>query len=193
MFVSFIFSNLIFGQQKDRTIEIYKWRNEPIKMSVKVTGKEIKSKEKFVRNDDDWLSSLTVEVENISNQKIANIKIALDFPDEPGLKGNPARDYIAYGTSELSELNFSQPPLNPGEKAVLKIEDYLSLRDFLDKVGHSKNLKEFRLSIDSVLFTDDTKWIGGQIFRRDPDNPKIWRPEKERKPSIRYNFLNLRI
>jgi len=182
MFITFNPSITAFGQQKNRTIEIYKWRNEPLKiLSVKVADKEVISKESFVSNDDDWFSGLTVEVENISNKKIANIQIAIDFPDEPGLKGNPARDNIAYGTKELSEPNFTQPPLNPGEKAVLKIENYQSLRNFLDKVGYSNNLRELRLTIDSVLFTDNTKWIGGQILIPDPDNPNIWRPEKKGK------------
>ncbi len=194
MLVSFVFSITVFGQQKDRTIQIYKWRNEPIKiLSVKVTDKEIKSSEKFVSDNDNWFSGLTVEIENTSNKKIANVQIAIDFPKETGLKGSPARDYIAYGTSELSEPNFSQPPLNHGEKAVLKIGDYQSLRDFLDKVGHSKDLKELRLSIDSVLFTDDTKWIGGQMFTRDPDNPSIWLPEKKLKKRINNDFLDLGI
>ncbi len=192
IFISFSFLITAFGQQKDRTIQIHKWRNEPIKiLSVKVDNKEIESNEKFVSDNNDWFSGLTVEIENTSNKKIANIQIAIDFPTETGLKGSPARDYIAYGTSELSEPNASQPPLKPGEKAVLKIENYRSLREFLDNVGHSKDLKELRLSIDSVLFTDDTKWVAGQIFIRDPDNPSIWRPEKRQKASIKNNFLDL--
>lgn len=192
MFINFSLFVMAFGQEKDRTIEIHHWRNEPIKiLSVKIDGKEIKSNEKFVGNSNDWFRGLVVEIENTSNQKIANIQIALDFPDEPGLKGSPARDYIAYGTSKLSEPNLSQPPLNPREKAVIKIENYQSLRDFLDNVGHSKSFKEFRLSIDSVLFTDDTKWGYGQIFRRDPDNPSIWLPEEKQQKSVKINFLNI--
>ena len=179
--IIFILLITVLGQEKERAIEIYKWRNEPIKLlSVKVDGKEIVSKEKFVNKRDDWFSGLTVEVENTSDKTIANIRIALGFPNEPVLKGNPARDYIAYGTRELSEPNLSEPPLKPGEKAVLKIKDYESLRDFLDRVGHSKDIGgELRIDIESVLFTDDTMWSAGQILRRDPDDPKIWRPEKK--------------
>jgi hypothetical protein len=195
IFISFCLSITVFGQQKDRTIEIYKWRNEPIKLlSVKIGDKEIVSKEKFVNNRDDWFAELTVEIENTSDKTIANIQIALGFPDEPGLKGNPARDYIAYGTREVSEPNLSEPPLKPGEKAVLKIKDYESLRDFLDRVGHSKDLGgELRIDIASVLFTDDTMWAAGQILRRDPDNPKIWRPEKKPRTSIKNDFLNVEL
>jgi hypothetical protein len=192
IFINFSLFIMVLGQEKNRSIQIYKWRNEPIKiLSVKIKSKEIRTDQKFVDNNDDWFGGLTVEIENTSNQTIVNVQMALDFPDEAGLKGSPARDYIAYGTSDPSEPNASQPPLNPGEKAILKIQDYQSLRDFLDKVGHNKDLKEFRLSIDSVLFTDDTKWAAGQIFMRDPNNPEIWLPEKKQKTNIKNDFLDL--
>ena len=189
--ISFNFLFTVSAQQKDRSIQIYKWRNEPIKiLSVKIDDRKVKSKETFVDNDDDWLSGLNVEVENISNKVIVNIQIAIDFPEEPGLKGSPARDYLFYGTSNLSEPNPSQLPLNPRETVTLRVKNYQSLREFLDNVGHSKNLKELRLSIDSILFDDDTKWSAGMVFIRDPDNPDIWLPENKQKSIKKFKFLN---
>jgi len=44
IFISFSLFITVFGQQKNRTIEIYKWRNEPIKiLSVKIDDKAIVS------------------------------------------------------------------------------------------------------------------------------------------------------
>lgn len=177
--INFTLLITLFGQEKDRTVKIYKWQNEPIKiLSIKIKNKEIKTDEKFTNYDDDWFSGLTVEVENTSNQTIVNIQIALDFAREAEMTKSPARDLLWYGSSDLSVVNKSQPPLKRGEKAKLKIENYQEMRNFLDKAGHSKSLKEFRISLGEILFADGTKWYAGKIFKRDPNNHNRWLPEK---------------
>lgn len=180
----------ISAQVRERAVNLYKWRNEPIKiLAIKIKNKQIKANEKFLDDDDDWFSSLTVEVENVSNQTIANIQIAIDFPREPGLTRSPVRDILWYGSADLLRINPSQPPLRPGERTAIGLRGYIDLRKHLEKVGYSRNLKEFRLSIDSVLFPNGTMWSKGQIMVPDPNNPDRW-IRQNNQTSLGTKFIN---
>ena len=170
----------IQAQSNERVINLYQWRNEPLKIhSIKVGEKEIKPDEKFVDEDDDWFRDLAVKVENISDKTIVYIKIMLGFPKSPEITKPPAGDFIQYGSYKWLHtgekfINQSQPPLKPGERATVRLTDYQGVRSLLDFVGYNKSLKEFRIDINSALFDDDTRWVSGIIMIRDPNESKRW-------------------
>lgn len=194
MKVLFLLATIFFGslfvpvfiqaQSNERTVNLYHWRNEPLKiLSIKTKGKEIKPNEKFIDESDDWFRDLTVEVENISDKTIIHVDISLKFPVTSEIKNSPAGDSIQYGSYQWLKtgkkvINQSQPPLKPGDKVTIKLTDYHDVRRLLDFVGYSKSLEEFRIDINSALFDDDSRWTGGIIMVRDPSNPRRWvRPE----------------
>jgi hypothetical protein len=150
------------AQSDERVVNLYQWRNEPLKIhSIKVKGKEIKPNEKFADEDDDWFRDLVVEVENISDKTIVYMAINLSFPKTPEITKPPASENIWYGSYQWLRtgekvINRSQPPIKPGERAIIELTDYQGTRSLLDFVGYDKSLKEFRIDINSALFDDDT-------------------------------------
>jgi hypothetical protein len=170
----------IHAQSNERTVNLYHWRNEPLKiLSIKVKDKEIKPNEKFVDEDDDWFRDLAVEVENVSDKTIVYIDIHLAFPDTPEITNHPAGADIWYGSHQWFRtgkkvVNRALPPIKPGEKATVKLTDYQGVRRLLNAVGYGKSLKEFRIDISSALFDNDILWESGQIMVRDANNKERW-------------------
>lgn len=172
------------GKKEDRMITKYTWRNEPLEISgIKVKGKLTKLGLKSME-DDDWLKGLIVTVKNTSNKTIVYIELNLEFPSSERSDAEPPSvDHLMYGDypqppGEEVTRHLDQPPLPPGEKANLTLTDYDGLRDFLLQTKKQTSVKELEISINDVVFDDGTKWNGGQIFRRDSNDPNRWNPER---------------
>lgn len=170
-------------QDKERMVKKKSWRNEPLEISkLKIRGKLTDLNKKFVE-EDDWLRGFSVEVKNTSSKTITYIELDLEFPALSGSTGErPSLDHLLYGEypappGEATTPHSDQPPLLPGETANLTFMDYDGLREFLNQTGKPASIKQLDIGISTVIFSDGTKWEGGQIFHRDPDNPNRWRPE----------------
>jgi hypothetical protein len=201
MLISFIFSTLIYGQQKDREIKRTVWKNEPIKIvKIKVRNKAVKLKERFVE-DDDWLKDFSIEVENVSSQPIIFLEIELSFPqDKDGMPPAPATELLSYGVIPLPSgispnIKPSEPPLKPGDRATLKVVSYERLQELLNYAGHSKSIGEITIRIGRSIFADGKMWNREQIFERDPNDPRRWQlpPEQGKlKPAdtlVAFSFF----
>lgn len=171
------------GKKEDRIITKYTWRNEPLEISsLKIKGKLTKLGLKSME-DDDWLKGLTVTVKNSSNKTIVFIELNLEFPSPASSdKEPPAVDHLMYGNypqppGEVATSHPDQPPLPPGEKASLTLTDYDGLRDFLLQTKKQTSIKELEISINEVVFDEGMKWNGGQMFRRDSNDPNRWYPQ----------------
>lgn len=175
----------IFSQQtEDRVIKKVSWLNEPIKINkIKVADIEVESGKKFQGNND-WLHGLTVNVTNKSNKNICYIDIAFDFPradEQPGF-----RDYLLWRGCKFStdgqEIPEMSKPLKPGESIdiVLTDDDYVLNQNTLKKLGFPESIYLVEIRVQEIGFEGekDTKWIIGQMFRRDPNNPGRWYPIK---------------
>jgi hypothetical protein len=170
-------------QKQDRVLKKKDWSNEPIAITkVKVKGKPITLGETH-SGDDDWFRGLSVDIKNISKKTIVFVDLAITFPPTEGSKGeHAASDHLLYGNypplpGESFTLHPDQPSLLPGDEATLLLTDYEGTREFLNKVGKPQSIKEIEISILDVIFEDGTKFSGGQIWKRDPNNPTIWIPE----------------
>ncbi len=175
------------GQNQERVLKKKQWNNEPIKISkIKAKGVLLSLEEK--RSDgDDWFRDLTIDVTNISNKTIVFIDLALIFPPNT-TEERTASDHLMYGNypsplGEASTIHANEPAIRPGDSATLRLTDYEGTCEFLRQVGRAQNINEIEISIDEVIFDDVTRFSGGQMWRRDADNPKIWLPE--RKPVSR--------
>lgn len=164
----------VLGQQKDRIIKHTVWKGEPVEIKkIKVKNKVIKLKETFVENDD-WLKEFAIEIENTSDQTILSLELQLSFSkDENGMPKAPATEILRYGVISPN-VKSSEPPLQPGERIVLTLDNYDSLRALLDYAGHSKSIGEVTVRMGRVIFADGTMWYKGSLFKRDPNNPNRW-------------------
>jgi len=173
-------SAIVFAQIQERTIKLVKWRNEPLEITkLKVSGTEVSFNQPFNAEGDDWFRDLTVTVKNISSQTIHFVEIGLTFYSSEA--GNiPSRDHLLYGCFGKAVIpKCDQPPLKPNETATLALADYESTRKFLNETGKPSVINKFELTIGEVIFADSRMWMGGQILKRDPNDPNRWLPEKK--------------
>jgi hypothetical protein len=179
----FLLSALASAQQKERVLKKLERRDEPLKvLKLKIKGQQVNFNQSFI-TDDDWFRELTVKVENASKDTIVFIDLRLTFPPT-GTAQRPSSDHLIYGhypppPGETGTPHPDQPPLQPGDTATLVLTDYEGTRDFLDKTGHAKSIKEIQLSIDEVIFANGLKWHAGGLMKRDPEDPNSWIPVPE--------------
>lgn len=173
------------GQDKEREIKKMNWPKEPVKIGkLKAKGAIIALGEKF-HAEDDWLKGLTFSVKNTSEKTITYLEIELSFPRDKSAQAEPdAHDRIMYGQypalpGEIATPHPDQPPLRPGETVDVVLKDYDGIRDFLNQTHYPVSIKRLEVSVGDVVFDDGTKWSGGGLFRRDPDNPGGWMRIKE--------------
>ena len=168
---------------RDRIIKLVSWPREPIKIAtIKVRGVRIEPGEKF-QAEDDWLRGLTLSVTNISDKPICSINIALDFPRAEN-PDPPLREHLIFwciapspGTSESS----AKPrPLKPGQSMDIVLNDsrYAELKESLRQTDYPATINRLEIMVDEIEFEGekDRKWAGGQVMRRDPDDPDRWYP-----------------
>jgi hypothetical protein len=189
------------GQGQERSIKKLFQRNEPIKITkLKAKGRLIRLGEKFVA-EDDWLKGLTISVKNTSGKSIVFIEIGIQFPRTAGAtQERIAVDTLVYGSQELPlKVNDSpdtSPPIVPGETVDIKLSDEQlgAIKRLLRETNYPAQILRVEMMIRGVLFSDDTKWIGGELFRRDPNDSETWirmdQPSSQ-APNERYRYLAL--
>ena len=130
--------------------------------------------------DDDWLESLEIEVENRSHRPIYSVEIDLEFPDIPKtteVDGIP-RGYgfkLRYGRLDLiqsrSQATSEDVPIQPREKHTFKIPEpywkglksHLAQRDLSEAI-----VKRIRIRISTLSFGDGTGFIDGAALPSKP-------------------------
>ncbi len=131
-----------------------------------------------VRNLDapDWIKDVEEEIENRSNQPIYYVRVKLSFPEVPKsteLDGIPRglSTALAYGWKEFfaHPRELARPedvPINPGEKAVLRLDQPRSegLKHYLHRhnVPESATKRVF-VRIEAVSFGDGSGYRSGSI------------------------------
>jgi hypothetical protein len=162
-------------QKRDRVVKKFSEGIEVVEISsVEVGGQPIEAGKRFSANDD-WLKSLKIRGENISDKAIVNIVIALSF-EQPGLEDFEYS--FAYGAMPQSaeEARVSKK-IKPNETVDIQLSEaaYDNLRTMLAQRGHPHGVEAIIISIGAVTFDDFTLWRHGKLLRPDPTNPKKWR------------------
>jgi hypothetical protein len=158
-------------------------RNQPVRLDkIKAAGKlfELKagseSKEDF-DGDDDWMRGLAVTFKNMSNKNIVYFRLLLQFP-ETGAAGPMMAHPMIFGSMPKDSNDRSYDNLlKPVEDVEIALTDdsYSSLRSFL-KNGSFDKISNVRLFLETVIFDDDIMWLGGDEWRRNPNDPNQWFP-----------------
>jgi hypothetical protein len=166
-------------QQQERLLHrLQVEAGEPIVITdIKVSGKAISFDQKFVAGDD-WMRSLVFTVKNRSDKRILFVSLGLRFPRPPGSQDKISISDIPYGNDEL--LTRSPTPVEqlvgiaPGQTVDMQLtpQRFDDLRLFLSATGYSPITDRVNLTIQEVIFEDDTMWSGGQYHRRDPKDPR---------------------
>jgi hypothetical protein len=87
------------------------------------------------------------------------------------------------GLAEVDMVILFQIPFDPPCAGVavfllsLTDERYSKLRGFLKNKSFDK-VASVKLFLEDVAFDDDLMWMGGDLQKRDPNNPNTWIPIK---------------
>jgi hypothetical protein len=173
-------------------------QNEPLKIKAIKGKKGAITIGRLFLAEDDWLKSLSFNVENISGKNIIYMKLELEFPRSND--NSPPLIYpIEYGVRPLLDGSLvadAPPPIKPGETVDLRFSDaeYDNLQELLHKLGYPKSIKQAVFTIRYVIFDDLLMWDTGRLMRRDPDNPRRWVPLNrltKTNPTPKLNFNRL--
>ena len=103
----------------------------------------------------------------------------LIFPETESA-GPPMAFPMVYGRmpKDSGDRNFDNV-MKPGEEVELSLTDerYSKLRGFLKNKSFD-TVASVKLFLEDVAFDDDLMWMGGDLQKRDPNNPNTWIPIK---------------
>jgi hypothetical protein len=173
------------GQSQKKTITHSKWKNQPVEfVKVKAAGRSIglktyfenkdEDKEEF-DGDDDWMKGLVFYLKNTSNKNIIYISFTLGFP-ETDVLGARMGHILTFGHyPEKPNVGSNDKVLKPGEEIEIALKDneHADLNTFLQSRSFNQ-VSSVHFNLQSVVFEDDIKWLGGYLMRRDPNNPSEW-------------------
>jgi hypothetical protein len=178
-----------FWQTPKKSITKYEHRKMPLRFGkVRAAGKllELKagpesresqeSREEFDA-DDDWMKGLAVNFTNTSDKAIVYFRLLLIFPETESA-GPPMAFPMIFGRrpKDAEDRNFDNV-LKPGEEAevALNEDQYGKLQNFLKSSSFDK-VTSVRLFLEEVAFDDDLMWMGGDLWKRDPNDANQWLP-----------------
>jgi hypothetical protein len=175
------------GQTENKSIGRFsQTENEPIKITkLNTEGKEA-TLDKAFSGSDDWLKSLSIEVENVSGQPLVYIDLELLFPDTLAT-GNIMGYSVEFGQNSRARVPRGEPiRFMPKAAKTLSLSEkhYENLRQFLEKRQPLSTINKVLIWIRTIYFEDGRIWHVGSFVRPDPSNPKRLVPIED-KPNIR--------
>jgi hypothetical protein len=168
------------GQKPDKMIERGNDFDAPVKLTlVKSYSGEIETDKKIFAGDD-WLKGLTVRVLNTSGKPVTHVTVELHFrrPKEQAHELDVVHA-LRYGLdpffpSDDAPINSTEPIL-PGQSVdvVLPDDEHDAVRSILSQHKYP-GIKEVKLVVRVVGFSDGTAWTSGAYFKRDTHDPNKW-------------------
>ena len=187
LFIGFLlchFASIADAQEKLRIIQEAEQENSPVVVvSRRVGDKRVDRSHRNrhgITAGNNWLSSLSFDVKNVSHKNVIYFNINLVVPQHGKMPGLIAFSIFfgnRMGPAILvpGDSNHNDKLVRPGKMVRVKLSD--------DEVSRwEKELKKYevedvtfiKMDIRSVHFDDGTGWYLGNEQRQDPDNPKRW-------------------
>ena len=180
----FLFTSQGFAPQSsqaaEKSLDIERYPDEPLELvdvwvgsnSVKgaittksrINGEGLDST-KF-NNTTDWPKRVSLTRRNVSGKPVIGLRAYLYFK--------------AAETGEPFQLPLEQElrqATAPGAEVKLVVGDRMwgLITNLIKQKGADPNLADVTLSVEAVMFTEDSQWYRGRMVRRDPASPNTWR------------------
>ena len=186
LFIGFLlchFASVADAQEKLRIIEEAEQGSSPVVFVSRHVGDKTFDRSHRNRHgitaSNNWLSSLSFDVKNVSNKNVTYIILHLDIPKSGKMERNGMISPIIFdGVVNAATVNKdSSSPLEllkPGDVVKLKMSDVVStkLENYLKKYD-AEDIEQVKIDIRRVHFDDGTGWNLGIELRQDLLNPKI--------------------
>jgi hypothetical protein len=188
------------SQRQDRTVVRKPWPVEP----VRVVAAKTKNKENIEIGD--WLDGFTVTVANNYDKTVTAMTIDMVFPREPGDTRSPFAYSLHFGPSPWGREYIDRDPskvikVRKTADLRLSLENYKSLKRYLEQTGYPNSIKRVEVVIAEVGFEDGSMLYSGTLYLQDPAYPndptkkiKVPQPSgvqnhKVRSPLDRNNIM----
>lgn len=152
--------------------------NEPVEIKMNANGKPVTFGEEF-DEDGAWLKNLTLTIKNTSNKPIDYVRVDFIFPETKST-GHPLLHQLFLGHRADVRSTLKQPSLDlrPGDSIEVSLAGEYGEIKALIEGRHSPiaNIKQLRVALGDVLFSDGTLYSLGRIFKPNPDqtSPRKW-------------------
>ncbi|MEJ7699597.1 MAG: hypothetical protein WKF71_08145 [Pyrinomonadaceae bacterium] len=161
-------------QDREKRLEKSNEFNSPVEIILaKSKLGNIKIGENFSA-DKDWFKDLSVNVRNNSEKPITHISISIRFPRP---KSEDGLDYVVpieYGENPFPSkngefLNNTATPIMPKESVELQLseEAYIHTQSQLMEMGYGADIKNIKIYVTTIGFSDNTIWMGGKSYNFD--------------------------
>jgi hypothetical protein len=165
------------------TLSTYRWpaylKQSPIEIvEMKLDQQKISSDVSFATSDD-WLRRLSVKVRNVSKKNVKLIRLSIEFQRDT--RGNSTLPNINITGGQM--FHFSPQFARSGEDLTLLPAKTMDLKASQEgcnglpadnKWMTDPAAKRATVSVEMVLFDDDTGWINGNPVVRDKHNLSRW-------------------
>jgi hypothetical protein len=189
LFIGFLlchFPSVADAQEKLRIIQEAAQENSPVVVVSRYVGDKASDRSHRNRHGitagQNWLSSLSFDVKNVSNKNVTYIDLQLAIPKSGKMEHNGWLVRFIFGnrvaSTATANKNSGSPLelLKPGDMVKLKISDLqrTQMEKYLKKYD-AEDIEQVKIDIREVHFDDGTGWNLGIELRQDPLNPEIWR------------------
>ncbi|MCI0338494.1 MAG: hypothetical protein L0226_13030 [Acidobacteria bacterium] len=162
-------------ETEERVIKRNSWPNEPIEIfNLKYGDKTIAFDEEFLA-EKEWVKDISFYVRNVSGKMITHFQISLLMPNRQPQKPSGLVSMVFHGDN--TGLPDVKPTVRmmPGEvmHAVYSDQQYISFKNMRSRMGWSE-VPQVTMTIERVMFEDDTSWSIGNIARSSTFNPMSW-------------------
>ncbi|MEO7659050.1 MAG: hypothetical protein ABIV48_05495 [Pyrinomonadaceae bacterium] len=149
---------------------------EPISITgFSLGGRSIALDERFSANGD-WLTGLEINIKNNSGKTIKFVSLGIYFPETQNT-GQGMSSSLRYGPHPITFAeDVRQPRVGPDQtfKIIIDAARPGSLKRFLELQQSFDTISRAVIDINYIDFEDGTRWSGGQVSKRDPENPDRW-------------------
>ena len=158
---------------------------QPIEIAkASVGGSEVVSGRKFKVTNDDWLSSLIINLKNTTAKRIDYVEFAINFPNDSqtGKQILPPLVMARGKSSAIPKPNrelLEDLSLAPNDTAEISVNNFSLVH--LQKGLQTSNtvisrdaLRNPSISLKMVIFDDETMWYKGYWMERDKEDSNKW-------------------
>ena len=117
----------------------------------------------------DWHKSVSLTVKNVSGKPVIGVMAHLFF------KAAGSGDMFQMQLFQQQDLR--KEALAPGAEINLEVKPRVweNITNMIKQRGADPDRAAVSLSVDAVMFTEDSQWYRGSMVRRDPGSPNTWR------------------
>jgi hypothetical protein len=131
---------------------------------------------------DEWLNGTSFSIKNYSGKTIIYIELDLTFPETKS-DSRPTKRFPLYlgrmpGVESEAETRRDLIAIPPEGEATLTLDEreYERLKRFIEAAQPISSINKVSVRPYFVIFDDGFAWGQGEYYRRDPDDPKKYKP-----------------